>query len=173
MHSHRDVAHLAVDVSARDVQVGERRQVDEKWHTIGANQLANILLIHDQLRYEQQQMVAFGKIRALGEHGNQIAHIGEDTDRLVMTSISDGHRLQTDTAHFALRRQQETVVDVIEELVAETAFESGGRLHHIRFVNGSRSFAVLVFFEQNAQIVITNFHLISQTRIARLDKQIL
>ena len=52
------------------------------------------------------------------EHADDVLCVVEAADLVVAPAVDDRHRLQTQTLHVDLGREQETVVEVVEELVA-------------------------------------------------------
>ena len=49
------------------------------------------------------------------QHGDDVLGVVEAADVLVVSSVDDGHGLQAETLHLDLGRQQEPVVEVVEE----------------------------------------------------------
>ena len=53
------------------------------------------------------------------QHPHYVFCVVESSDLLVAFAVDNGHGLQTHTLHVRLGRQQETMIQVIEKLIAE------------------------------------------------------
>lgn len=74
---------------------------------------------NDGKRHSTHVVVPHSGLGTRGEHADEVSSILERTDRHMVSPIRDGHRTQTQTLHLTLRRQQKSMVDVVEELGPE------------------------------------------------------
>jgi len=52
------------------------------------------------------------------EHSNDVFGVIKRTNLVITSAIDDGHSLQANTLHRYLRRQQEAMIEVVEELIS-------------------------------------------------------